>query len=204
VPSGVPALPEANPATPAPALPVGVERYVLAVGTAEPRKDLPGLVEAFGPVAAERPELGLVLAGPSGWGTGELETAIASSPVRARVVQTGWLEAGALAALVRGAAVLAYPSRYEGFGFPPLQAMRAGVPVVATRAGALPEILGDAARLVDVDDRAALAAALAAVLDDDAQADELRRRGALRAAHFTWEACAEGLVALYVDAVEDR
>ncbi len=204
VPSGVPPLADPGPEVRGPVLPPGVERYVLAVGTAEPRKDLPGLVEAFGQIAAVRPELGLVLAGPSGWGADELQLAITASPVRTRIVRTGWLSEVDLAAAVRGAAVLAYPSRYEGFGFPPLQAMAAGVPVVATRAGALPEVLGTAARLVEVDDRPALGAALAAVLDDPSVAEDLRHRGAERVTRYSWAACADGLVALYGDALEDR
>jgi alpha-1,3-rhamnosyl/mannosyltransferase len=103
----------------------------------------------------------------------------------------------ARADLLSGAAVLAYPSIYEGFGLPPLEAMAAGVPVVATRGGAIPEALGDAARLVAVGDTDALAGALADVLDTHAVRDELVRRGLDRAASFTWSDCATGMRALY-------
>ena len=144
--------PSADPSAARGRLPAGTERYVLAVGTAEPRKDLPGLVRAFDQLAGERADLALVLAGPDGWGTEALAAAIDASAHRRRVVRTGWVDPGGLSALVRGAAVLAYPSLYEGFGFPPLQAMAAGVPVVATTAGALPEVLGDAAALVPAAD----------------------------------------------------
>ena len=130
-------------------LPPGVERYCLAIGTAEPRKDLPGLVRAFGAVAERQPDVALVLAGPPGWGEEALDSAIAASGVRERIVRTGWVEEPDLAALLSRASLLAFPSLYEGFGFPPLQAMRAGVPVVATRAGSLPEVLGDGALLVE-------------------------------------------------------
>jgi glycosyltransferase involved in cell wall biosynthesis len=106
--------------------------------------------------------------------------------------------------LLRGAAVLAYPSVYEGFGFPPLEAMAVGVPVVATCAGALPEVLGDGATLVPVGDTDALADALARVLDDDGWHGELARRGTEQVARYTWPGCAEGLVALYRDAHGDR
>jgi glycosyltransferase involved in cell wall biosynthesis len=93
--------------------------------------------------------------------------------------------------------VLAYPSFYEGFGFPPLQAMAAGIPVVATRAGSLPEILADGATLVEAGDPDALAGALDQVLGDDLRRQELIRRGAARAVFFSWDRCGTGLSQLY-------
>ena len=119
---------------PARGSPPGTTRYVLAVGTAEPRKDLPSLVRAFDQVAEDRPDLALVLSGPPAGGAAAVEAAVAASAFTG----TGW-SAGAGSTsrpwpgLLHGAAVLAFPSVYEGFGFPPLQAMAAGVPVVATR-----------------------------------------------------------------------
>ncbi len=205
---GVPALPDLTDAEVAGALrrllPAGIGRYCLAVGTAEPRKDLPGLVHAFGEVARRHPGVSLVLAGPPGWGEEALEAAVTASPARERIVRTGWVEDPDLAALLQGAALLAFPSLYEGFGFPPLQAMRAGVPVVATRAGSLPEVLGDAARLVDPGDRDALAAALDECLDDDAVRRDMVAAGADRVARFSWTSCGEGLERLYRDAAGER
>jgi glycosyltransferase involved in cell wall biosynthesis len=198
--SGVPPLPAPDLAAAARRVPPGTGRYVLAVGTAEPRKDLPGLVRAFDELAGDRPDLGLVLCGPPGWGSKALEAALDAAAHRSRVVQTGWVDDPTLSGLLSGAAALAYPSRYEGFGFPPLQAMAAGVPVVATRAGALPEVLGDAASLVPVGDTAALAAALARVLDDAGARDGLVARGREHAADYTWDRCAAGLAGLYRDA----
>jgi glycosyltransferase involved in cell wall biosynthesis len=92
---------------------------------------------------------------------------------------------------------LAYPSLYEGFGFPPLQAMRAGVPVVATRAGSLPEVLGDGACLVDPGDHEALVEALDACLADETLRARLIAAGAAWSARFSWERCADGLEDLY-------
>ncbi|MGH9088623.1 MAG: glycosyltransferase family 4 protein [Acidimicrobiales bacterium] len=202
--SGVPPLPAPDPRIVGRVLPAGTARFVLAVGTAEPRKDLPGLVRAFDQVAADRPDLALVLAGPEGWGSGDLARAIGGAAARDRVVTTGWVDGAGLAGLLVGAAVLAYPSRYEGFGFPPLQAMAAGTPVVATRAGALPEVLGDAALLVAVGDVGALAGALATVLDDAWTEAGLAERGAARAAAYSWDRCAEGLERCYRDALAER
>jgi glycosyltransferase involved in cell wall biosynthesis len=180
-------------------LPPGVGRHIIAVGTAEPRKDLPGLVRAFDELAARHADLALVLAGPPGWGEEALDAAIARARARTRVVRTGWLEPDALAALLREASVLAFPSLYEGFGFPPLEAMAAGVPVVATRAGSLPEVLGDGASMVDVGDHDGLVEALDSVLSDDVLRRRLVIAGAKRAASFSLDRCGAGLAQLYHD-----
>jgi glycosyltransferase involved in cell wall biosynthesis len=185
-------------------LPAGTRRYVLALGTVEPRKDLPGLVRAFDHLAPDRPDLALFLVGPDGWGSAALEEALEASGHRDRIVRLGWVDAPARDRLLRQAAAFAYPSVYEGFGFPPLEAMAAGVPVVATTAGALPEVLGDGARLVQVGDPAALATGLAQVLDDPAAAADLVARGARRVERYGWDRCAEGLAELYADALADR
>jgi glycosyltransferase involved in cell wall biosynthesis len=174
----------------------GGDRYVLALGTVEPRKDLPTLVRAFDRLAGGQPDLRLVVAGPDGWGAEALAAAVAASPHRDRVVRLGWVPDHDRDALVRGAAVYAYPSVYEGFGFPPLEAMSAGAPVVATRTGALPEVAGDAADLVPVGDVDALAAALARVLADDAHRAELVARGRAVAARYSWDRAAALLAAL--------
>jgi glycosyltransferase involved in cell wall biosynthesis len=201
---GIPALPavseEVAARTVARLLPPGCTRFCLAVGTAEPRKDLPGLVKAFGAVADAHRETALVLAGPPGWGEEALADAVASSPARARIVRTGWLEPLDLAALLGRAAMLAYPSLYEGFGFPPLQAMAAEVPVVATSAGSLTEVLGDGALLVPPHDHDALAMALDAVLGDTAVRARLVEAGRTWSARFSWERCGAGLERLYRDA----
>src|SRR5581483_7384968 len=145
--------------------------YILTIGTIEPRKDHRLLVHAFDSIAARDADLRLVIAGPDGWGSAGLTDAIAAAHHRDRIVRLGYVDDEAKAGLLRGATVFAFPSVYEGFGLPPLEAMRAGVPVVATAAGSLPEVLDDAALLVPAGDADALAEALAeAVVDDVARA----------------------------------
>lgn len=195
--SGIPPL--APPATGAgPAIPF--DRYVLAVGTVEPRKDYPGLVRAFDAVASSRPDVGLVIVGADGWGAEDFRAAVDRAAHRDRILQLGYVDDRDLTAVLRQADLLAYPSRYEGFGYPPLQAMAAGVPVVATAAGSVPEVVGDAAVLVAPGDGDALAAAMAAVLDDRDRAVGLGQAGRERAGTFSWEACARGISGIYSEA----
>jgi len=179
----------------------GAERYVVAFGTAEPRKNYPVLVAAFDAVAASDPDLALVIAGGDGWGTDALAAALDRAAHRDRVHRLGYVTDAERRDLLAGAQVLCYPSKYEGFGFPPLEAMAACVPVVTSRAGALPEVTAGAALLVDPDDVDGLAAALTRVLGDDELRRDLVERGHARVRDFTWEDTADGMMALYRRAV---
>jgi glycosyltransferase involved in cell wall biosynthesis len=171
-------------------------RYVLAIGTIEPRKNFPGLVRAFDAVAADDPEVVLVIAGNPGWGGEALDAALAGARHADRVRVPGYVSAADRRDLLAGASVLAYPSHYEGFGIPPLEAMAVGVPVVATDAGAVPEVVGDAALIVDADDDA-LAGALQRVLADDALRADLVARGHRRHRAFTWTKAVDELLDVY-------
>ena len=126
-------------------LPSGTSRYVLAIGTVEPRKDYPTLVAAFGLVAERRPDVALVVVGSEGWGSGEFRPRCRRRPheIASSVPASSTTPPWATCCAARP--VLAYPSLYEGFGFPPVQAMAEGVPVVTTRVGAIPEVVGDGA-----------------------------------------------------------
>jgi glycosyltransferase involved in cell wall biosynthesis len=160
----------------------GLQPFVLYVGAAERRKGVDTLLDAMGHLAARHPEVALVV-------TTTLNDAFALPP-GVRVAQLGYVDDATLAALYRGCALLAFPSRYEGFGLPVLEAMSYGAPVVSSNAASLPEAGGDAAVYVPPDDAEALAAAMGRVLDDPAYAAELRRRGPARGAEFSWEATA--------------
>jgi glycosyltransferase involved in cell wall biosynthesis len=179
----------------------GGRPYVLALGRTEPRKDLPTLVRAFDRLAGVHPDLELVIAGPAGWAEEPLAAAIDRAQHRKRIRRLGWVDQAERTTLLRHATAFAYPSVYEGFGLPPLEAMAAGVPVVTSDGGALPEVVDGAARIVPVGDPEALAVALATVIGDEAERRRLISAGRCRAAEFTWERCAAGLVVLYLDAI---
>jgi glycosyltransferase involved in cell wall biosynthesis len=175
----------------------GATRYVLALGTVEPRKNLPVLVRAFDRMAGTDPELRLVIAGADGWGVEEFRAAWAAAKHADRVVRLGYVSDRERRDLLSGARALAYPSIYEGFGLSPLEAMAAGVAVVAARAGALPETLGDAAVLVDPTDVDGLSAALGRVVHDDDLHAELVARGCRHVEQFSWPRTASRFVDLY-------
>ncbi len=201
VPNGVSPITEFSPGA-GRAL-AGADDYVLSLGTAEPRKDLVSLVKAFEQVVAKHPEVGLVVAGPDGWGTDDLDRTIAASPARQMIRRIArYVSDEERSALLSEATLLAYPSVYEGFGLPPLEAMNAGTPVVATRAGAVPEVVGDAALLTEVGDVDHLATAIHDVLDDTTEHQRLVEAGRERAAHFSWDRTTRGLVDLYRDLVQ--
>ncbi|CAN5733554.1 glycosyltransferase family 1 protein [soil metagenome] len=157
--------------------------FVLFVGTLEPRKGVADLLAAHAALRASHPELGLVVAGPQGWGSPPNLSA-------GGVVALGSVDDEGLDALYRAAVALALPSRYEGFGLPVLEAMARGCPVVTSDAGALVEVGGGAATVVPVGDVDALASALDALVVDDHRRHEAAAAGRRRAASFTWAASA--------------
>ncbi|MEO7370147.1 MAG: glycosyltransferase family 1 protein [Ilumatobacteraceae bacterium] len=195
-------VPDGSPQPPIPAL-VG-RPFIAAVGTLERRKNLPKLVEAFGMLAGDHDEVLLVLAGADGDDRSAINAAIdALDPAAARrVVMTGRVDEPARSWLLRNAALLAYPSLDEGFGFPLLDAMQVGVPIVASNRGSIPEVCGPAGLLSDADDVEALAANLVAAAFDNATRSALLSAADAQLATFSWERCAGDLAALYLRLVE--
>jgi alpha-1,3-rhamnosyl/mannosyltransferase len=162
--------------------------YLLFLGTMEPRKNLGRLLQA---VVQPGVNVGpLVLAGADGWGNDELRPRIAELARAGRVRPLGYVPEPLRAPLLGGARAFVYPSLYEGFGWPPLEAMACGTPVITSNVSALPEVVGDAALLVHPLDVDGLAAAIRRLWDDEGLRGDLRARGLARARQFTWDVTA--------------
>ncbi|HLB12881.1 MAG TPA: glycosyltransferase family 1 protein [Dehalococcoidia bacterium] len=177
--------------------------FILNVGTLEPRKNLEGLVRAFALLRGEaRLPHRLALAGGRGWLYQGLFGLVEELGLRELVSFLGYVAEEDLPALLSLAEAFVYPSFYEGFGLPPLEAMACGAPVVASTAPCLPEVLGEAALLVDPTDHQALASAVLRVLEDSQLRCTLLAKGTQQAAKYTWTAAAERALSLYRRAVE--
>ncbi|NBO65339.1 MAG: glycosyltransferase family 1 protein [Acidobacteria bacterium] len=168
------------------------EGYLLALGSLQPRKNLPRLIRAYAALRRVRPDLTpqLVIAGRELWLAGgiykEIERELAGQPWRNDIVFTGYVPEVDLPALYRGARLLVYPSIFEGFGLPPVEAMSCGTPVITSRAGSLPEICGEAAGYVDPLSVESITATLLEFLDDDNLCRRLIERGFEQAARYNW------------------
>ncbi|HUP63905.1 MAG TPA: glycosyltransferase family 1 protein [Thermoanaerobaculia bacterium] len=184
-------------------LPPGLEpgSYILFAGTMEPRKGIEDLIDAW-EALPERPTL--VLCGSKGWGLSRLRSRIAVLIEKGEILMPGFVSRETLIALEQHALIFVYPSRDEGFGLPPLEAMAAGTPVIATLAGAIPEITGDAALLVPPGNPSALAAAMRRLLGSSAAREDLVARGQQRARVFTWDRSARLMGELLLRAASRR
>ncbi|MFA6239607.1 MAG: glycosyltransferase family 1 protein [Candidatus Hydrogenedentales bacterium] len=177
--------------------------YVLFVGTIEPRKNLPRLVEAWSSVAGNAGP-SLVIAGRQGWKTEAVRESVARSPHGKRVRFLGHVPPEDLPALMSGAAVFAYPSLYEGFGIPVAEAMACGTPVLTSNVSSLPEVAGDAAVLVDPEDTIAIASGLERLLSSESLRSDLRGRGLRRANQLSWDKAARQTLETYRKALAGK
>ncbi len=171
--------------------------YVFSVGTVQPRKNYARLVEAFAALGPEMADVHLVIAGGRGWLEGPIYQAVKDHRLTDRVHFIGFARDEDLPALYSEAVCLAYPSLYEGIGFPILEAMACGIPVVTSNISSMPEVAGEAALLVDPYNVEILSSALWRVLNNESLRAELIRRGFQQAAQFTWEHAARQLRAIY-------
>jgi len=178
--------------------------YILHVGTIEPRKNLVRLVAAYHQTrkAASSPAPKLVLAGDTGWQFKDVFGLVEALELKGEVIFLGKVPTDILPALYNGAVIFAYPSLYEGFGLPLLEAMACGAPVVASNTSSLPEVVGDAGVLIDPADTQALADALASLLNDAERRAGLSARGLTRARLFSWKRVAGEVLRIYAMAEE--
>lgn len=180
--------------------------FFLAVGTQEPHKNLPRLLEAFALLQSNRLAEGdvlLYLVGVKSFATGKhdnLARVLNNLSVRSCVVLPGAISDDELRAAYRGAVALCFPSYYEGFGYPPLEAMAAGTPVLASNASCIPEIVGDAAEFVDPFSTDSMAAGMARLLTDEGHCQELIEKGIEQVRSYTWERHAQQMRRLYQEA----
>jgi glycosyltransferase involved in cell wall biosynthesis len=184
---------------------LGIEDdFLLFVGTLEPRKNLVTLLRAYAQVLRETPfRPQLVVTGGEGWLMDETFSIMREEDIHERLCLTGYLNDDDLRALYSSCRSFIYPSLYEGFGLPPLEAMACGAPVIASRAGALPETVTDAAVLVDPLDVESLARAIAALLADERQRAELIEKGHAHVANFSWRRTAELTYDVYQQCVSE-
>ncbi len=177
------------------------EQFLLHVGTLQPRKNIPMLVDAFADLVDV--DVALVLVGGKGWMYEEIFEGVRAKGLDERVRFTGYVPDAELPLWYNAASALVFPSYYEGFGMPVLEAMACGTPVIAAHTSAIPEATGDAALLFDPKDKEALHERMAAVLDDRALADKMRRKGLAQAARYTWPRAAREMLDVYGRALSE-
>jgi glycosyltransferase involved in cell wall biosynthesis len=179
--------------------------YILSVGSIQPRKNLRRLIEAYSVLRHAQPECKLpqlVLVGKNAWLYDETLRALKDTDVGASILLTGYVPESDLPALYSGALCFIYPSYYEGFGLPPLEAMKCGAPVIVGNRTSLPEVVGDAALMIDPFDVNAIAGAIQKMITDSEFRSELRVKGLERAKEFDWKETARQTLAVYRKAFE--
>ncbi|MDD4929074.1 MAG: glycosyltransferase family 1 protein [Gallionella sp.] len=176
--------------------------YSLYVGTIEPRKNLEVLLNAYAMLPSDvRRRWPLVLTGYRGWRSEPLHARIAQAMAEGWAIYLGFVATEELPSLYAGARLFIFPSLYEGFGLPVLEAMASGIPVVCSNSSTLPEVAGDAAAMCEPQDVDALSQLIAAGLEDDSWRADTRHKGLLRAADFSWQRCAQETAAVYREVI---
>jgi len=172
-------------------------KYFLFVGTLEPRKNLRAILGAFALLDTEREDVNLVVVGNIGWKNKDVMSLLKAHRYRSRIHFTGYVDAARLSFIYRNALCLLYPSLYEGFGFPILEAMTYGVPVITSNISSMPEVAGDAAMLVNPNDINELANAMNMILSNGNLRDLMVFKGYKRLKEFSWMRCAEEVLDIF-------
>ena len=174
------------------------KRYILSLGTLEPRKNLALLIRAFTSLPNHLKErYPLVIAGAWGWNNKELNETLHSLQKKERIILAGYIPQEMLPHLYGRASLFVYPSLYEGFGLPVLEAMACGVPVLASNTSSLPEVIGNAGLLVDPENIDDVNQGMTRLLTDEELRKEFSEKGLKRAAYFSWERCSRETLAVY-------
>ncbi len=176
------------------------DKFILYLGTIEPRKNLVGLIQAYNIFRDDNPELAsykLVLAGAKGWKNKEIYSTAKLSPYKNDIIFLGYVDERAQEILYKSASLFVFPSFYEGFGFPPLEAMSAGLPVICSSVSSLPEVVAGAAVLIDPFNHHQIASAIKEVLSDEKLRENLKSKGLVRAQEFSWEKTARAYLEVF-------
>jgi glycosyltransferase involved in cell wall biosynthesis len=179
--------------------------YFLSLSTLEPRKNIESTIRSFVKLVRQEniTDLYLVLVGTKGWNyTTIFDQISASKELTNRIIVTGYVDDQDLAPIYSGALAFVYPSFYEGFGLPPLEAMQCGIPVITSNTSSLPEVVGDAGIQIDPDDNDALCQAMLNMLKNNPLRQDLSKRSFDRAKHFSWDACAKKTICHYRKAMQ--
>ena len=173
------------------------DKYILFVGQVQPRKNLTRLIKSFAALEGKYPDTKLVIVGKKGWMYDEIYSLVKELGIADRIMFTGFIHDSDLPAVYKAAMVFAFPSLYEGFGFPLVEAMKCGIPVVTSATSSLAEVAEDAALLVDPTSEKEISEALDAYLSNPNLRDDYSQRGKMRANSFTWQLCAQKTMELY-------
>lgn len=176
------------------------ERYLLHVGTLNPRKNLEFLIKVFGQIVLDFPEYNLVVTGKRGWYYEGLFKLVNDLNLKDKVIFTGYVEDQDSPYLYNGAALFLFPSLYEGFGLPPLEAMNCGVPVISSNTSSMPEVIGQAGILLSPKDQESWVGAIKKVLSDSILRKTMIKQGLVQAKNFSWEKCARETLKIYEEA----
>ncbi|MBD3328337.1 glycosyltransferase [Candidatus Peregrinibacteria bacterium] len=174
------------------------DKFILGVSTIEPRKNFPNLIKSFVLIKKRHPDYKLVIAGKKGWKTKEVDKALKEFNLHDDVIFTGYIKENDLSKLYRLADVFVFPSLYEGFGIPPLEAMSAGCPVVASNISAMPEVIGEAGLIVDPKNAYKLSDAISSIIENEHVREMLIERGLRQVEKFSWTDSAQKILNIFM------